>query len=1088
MFFSTRQTIRFITALSLAAVFLGCTDGAKLNTENAQYTPEPRPQDVIAGKGGEFAIGDIVSLPGRLVGTGNTGESIIWQQTSGTPVTIDDWTVSPLTFPAPEVDGIENFTFVIRAVDDEGNTLQKNVTDADGNVTTEPMQAEISVTVYDPDSLIRFEVEDESVAAMDQLVLTNPGQDQFISGAEGSHTRDFTPGSSVTFNLDTTLLENLSEGYYSLYVRYAIPASGYGSKGTVVTVNGVPYEFMVPATGTWDIYRVGVVSFSEGLNTVEIGGGWNYYRVDSITLIPSAPPAGPLPVAPTLVNPEPTAETQALIEFLTSSYGSYTLSGQTEFINYANGPLELTEYNKVVSATEGIAPAIVAFDFMDFSASRIACGAIPGTLAEDMIAQHREKNIILSALWHWNAPMHLLDATCESDVSGEAWWHGFYSTATSFDLSAALANTESDEYQALISDIDTIAAELQKFEDAGVPILWRPLHEAEGAWFWWGNAGAEALKELWILMFERFTDLHDLDNLIWVFTHAGDLNTEWYPGDQYVDIVGFDGYDGNNRDNPFSAQYATLKDRFNGKKIVALTETGTIPNVEAMHQTDAWWSFFLTWNSDGDQYGPDGATTENIAATYTYDGVLNLTDVPGGRTKYSAGIYANFEIPITPWGAQINWSDTGGAIASEAWFSSGKRALSIIKDLSSQTDFESLVFQAYPVDGIDVSDVERISLVARTRNAGESATAKLFVKYGEDWVWVDGGAQAASDTVTLEIDLSAYEWLAGIGVQFENLDTSATAAEFYIDQVSLDDRIIYDFEPSASPWESQINWSATDGQTLSSTWQTQGNNALELSKNLADITGEEPTSVVFQAYPAEGFDVSEISNLTLDVASVNSGENTSGKLFIKHGDDWEWADSGATQLSGATNLSIDISAFDWLAGIGVQFENFDPTSTTAEFYLDNVRFNDVLTFGFENTGQWDFQVNWTSVPGIHLSKAWKTDGDYSLAGTTLLNADATDVILQTYPEGGILLDEVSTLTLQAYGEASTAKLWAKDKDGTWRDAGETAMTEAGVQLTLDISDLGELQGFGVQFTGLANTESESTYFIDSVSFTATDSE
>ncbi|TVZ39709.1 mannan endo-1,4-beta-mannosidase [Alteromonadaceae bacterium 2753L.S.0a.02] len=1074
----------WLLGLMATAALTGCIGKSDLNTEEANYQPETRPLDVIAGSGGEFAIGSLVTVQGRLVGSASNGESIIWEQTAGTPITVDDWTASPLSFTAPQVDGIESFTFVISGLDRDGEILQRTLVDSEGNSSTEPMQAEVTITVFDPDKVVRFEVEDDSLVTLDSLVLTSEGQDQYISGAVGSHTRDFTPGASVTYSLDTTQLDNLEPGYYSLYVRYAIPASGYGEKGTVVTVNGVPFEFMIPATGTWENYRVGVVSFDEGINTVEIGGGWNYYRVDSIAIIPAAPPAKPLAVAPTLVNPEAIAEAQSLMEFLTGNYGEYTLSGQTEFVNYNNGPLELTEFNKVVDATGGDSPAIVAFDFMDFSSSRVACGATPGTLSEDMITEHQNRNVILSALWHWNAPMHLVDSDCSSDVSGEAWWHGFYTSATSFDLAAALADENSPEYEALVTDIDAIAAELQKFEDAGIPILWRPLHEAEGGWFWWGNAGPEALKALWILLFERLTVAHDLDNLIWVYTFASDLSADWYPGDAYVDIVGYDGYDGNNRDNPFSAQFATLKNRYNGKKLVALTETGTIPDVAAMHDANAWWSFFITWNSDGDQYGPDGAAPADIAASYAFDGVLNLDNLPGGRTKFGPGIYDNFEISVGSWHSQINWSTTPGTKASNSWASSGLYSLAISKDLSQETSVDSLVFQDYPAGGIDVSAATSLTLTARTANAGSTATAKLFVKHGDDWVWVDSGAQAANGEVTLQIDVSAYDWLAGLGVQFENLDGSATAAEFYLDAVALDGEVIADFEPSAEGWQSQINWSNVSGTSVSSSWASDGNRALSLTKDLSAVSGDTPNSVIFQTYPSEGFDVSEITSLTLDVNTMNSGANTTAKLFVKFGDDWTWADSGAEAAVGGSTLTINVSAYDWLAGLGVQFENFDASANAAAFYLDNVRFDGNLATSFEGTGAWDFQVNWASVPGIHLATQWRSDGDLALAGTTQLAAGDNDIILQTYPADGILLDGVATLSLQAFGEAGFAKLWAKDKAGTWRDGGSVAMSNDGVALSLDISDLSELQGFGVQFTEPTNTATPASFYIDAVTFEA----
>ena len=611
---------------ALAGVTTACVEEAKLNTDQVEYTPETRPLEVIAGDGGEFVPGSEVSLNGRLVGTVD-GQTAIWEQTRGASVEASDWTATPLTFTAPNVDGIENFTFTITALDSDGNVIQRDILDADGNPATEPMMDEVTIAVFDPASLITYEVEDTSVATLVTVSLTGLGEEQFVSGAVGTHTRDFTPGATATFSLDTTVLTDVPVGFYTLYARYVIPAS-YGQKGGVVTVNGVPTEIMIPATGSWDNYRVGVISLNEGVNIIEVGGGWNYYRVDSISLVPAAPPAGPLPVPAVLVNPNASSEALALITFLTDNYGATTLTGQTEFTDYGGGTTGLVEFNKVVAATGGDAPAIVAFDFMDFSASRLDCGSTSGALSEDMITAHNEQNVVLSALWHWNAPMHLLDSTCSSNTSGEAWWHGFYTTATSFDLAAALSDTSSDEYAALIADIDSVAAELQKFEDADIPILWRPLHEAEGGWFWWGAAGADALKELWVLMYDRMTNTHGLDNLIWVYTYTDGLSEDWFPGLEYVDIVGFDGYDGSNRSNPFANQYSTLMNRYDAKKLVALTETGTIPDVAAMHDAGAWWSFFITWNSGG-ELGPDGADPGDIADSYAYDGVLNLDDVPG---------------------------------------------------------------------------------------------------------------------------------------------------------------------------------------------------------------------------------------------------------------------------------------------------------------------------------------------------------------------------------------------------------------------------------------------------------------------------
>jgi mannan endo-1,4-beta-mannosidase len=620
---------------------------------------------------------------------------------------------------------------------------------------------------------------------------------------------------------------------------------------------------------------------------------------------------------------------------LVSSYGAKTISGQTEFMDYNDlgNKTGLRDFNKVGEITGGKLPAIVAFDLMDYSNSRINCGAEPGTLSEDMINEHNEKNVILSPLWHWNAPTKLIDADCNG-TDDTAWYAGFYTRGTTFDLKAALADTNGADYQALISDMDDIAAELKKFADADIPLLWRPLHEAEGGWFWWGAADAVSLKALWVLMYKRFTEVHQLNNLIWVYTHAGNLSNDWYPGNEYVDIVGYDGYDGNNADNPFKAQFSTLKDRFDGKKLVALTEVGTIPNIEIMHQQNAWWNFFITWSSEfSTEYGPQNADATKAKASYEFAGTVNLDGVPGGRVKVEAGLYEGFEFPVAGWSAQVSWTDGPGATVSSDWSAHALYSLSVTKDLSAETNPTNVVLQVYPTGGIDVTGNDKLSITVNTANAGTNSTAYVFVKHGDDWEWASTSAISANNA-TIEISVADYEWLAGVGVVFEGFDASSTAAKFYLDAVQLDNETLYDFE---------------------------------------------------------------------------------------------------------------------------------------------------------GTGQWEFQTNWSPASGLQLANDWKKSGEFSLAGRTQLQAGDDNIILQVYPTGGVLLGDVTNLKVSVHakdtGNATQVQLFAKDKDLVWKDGGAVPLIDGSADLSLDVSTMGgELSGFGVRFMGAVNNATESTYYIDDVSF------
>ena len=78
-----------------------------------------------------------------------------------------------------------------------------------------------------------------------------------------------------------------------------------------------------------------------------------------------------------------------------------------------------------------------------------------------------------------------------------------------------------------------------ELQSAGVPVIWRPLHEAEGAWFWWGAKGPEPAKKLWGIVYDRLTNQHGLNNLIWLWNS---VKTEWYPGSETVDLVSADTY------------------------------------------------------------------------------------------------------------------------------------------------------------------------------------------------------------------------------------------------------------------------------------------------------------------------------------------------------------------------------------------------------------------------------------------------------------------------------------------------------------------------------------------------------------------
>jgi mannan endo-1,4-beta-mannosidase len=265
-------------------------------------------------------------------------------------------------------------------------------------------------------------------------------------------------------------------------------------------------------------------------------------------------------------DPKATRPVRALLNYLNDQRGKGLISGQTD--------LPDAEW---VKANTGKYPAILNLDFMH--APKRMGGQTKDT--EAAIEWFRKRGGLVSYQWHWSSPSGASDPGS-----------GFYTKSTKFDLATALANPDSHDYQALLEDIDDVAGELAKMQAAGVPVLFRPLHEAQGTWFWWGAKGAENCKALYHLIFERMTKKHQLHNIAWVWTAYPESNQKgdpaaWYPGDHCVDVVVSD-YCEKKQD------FDDLTNLTNGKKMVALAETMNAPAPDRI-LPDLPWAYWTTW-------------------------------------------------------------------------------------------------------------------------------------------------------------------------------------------------------------------------------------------------------------------------------------------------------------------------------------------------------------------------------------------------------------------------------------------------------------------------------------------------------------
>ncbi len=311
--------------------------------------------------------------------------------------------------------------------------------------------------------------------------------------------------------------------------------------------------------------------------------------------------------ADTPVTPGASPEAQALLNFFASVYGKKVIAGQHDGWRFKNG---LSEELNYITNTTGKFPAILEMDVSGYTS--------PTHDTEHRLMEHaldwvQNRHGIAAFCWHWRAPMDK---------------PAFYSKETHFDIARAVT-PGTPEYAAVERDMDTIAGELTVLRDAHVPILWRPLHEANGRWFWWGVGGPEPFKKLWRMMFENFTGKHHLNNLIWVFSPGAETDlAAWYPGDAFVDIVGQDHYPMDGNHNPAWDVFDELTRMTRGQKMIALGENGPIPDPALMAKEQAGWLFFSTWSGS---ILFEKTTAEQLRAYYHDSHVLTLADLPDLR-------------------------------------------------------------------------------------------------------------------------------------------------------------------------------------------------------------------------------------------------------------------------------------------------------------------------------------------------------------------------------------------------------------------------------------------------------------------------
>lgn len=412
-----------------------------------------------------------------------------------------------------------------------------------------------------------------SEAEAEDGVLTGVTVTQSSPGYSGTgYVTGFdNPGDKLT--IAAWIPEN---GFYKLVIRYRCPD---GPKIQNLLINNKPLSVVsFLQSDSFVRMEAGNYMLQDGMNQITISNNYGWTDIDKIEIYPAYRHIYAVSQNP--VDSLAGTTTKMLYDFLRMQFGERIISGQTH------------DYYDEITDTAGEAPMIRDADFQrftegypylwdngDFTFGKDDDGSVDALI--DWYLNTGKKGII-SYQWHWHSP-----------EGGEAGTNTFYTSLTTFDVSRAVT-PGTQEYDDILRDIDDIATELKKFQVADIPVLWRPLHEAGGGWFWWGAQGPEPCKELYNIMFDRLKNYHQLHNLIWVWSTP---EADWYPGNDKVDIIGYDSYPGVYN---YGNQKFIFDELFNltrGEKLIALTENGPIPDPDECLEGDAPWLYFMSWNN-----------------------------------------------------------------------------------------------------------------------------------------------------------------------------------------------------------------------------------------------------------------------------------------------------------------------------------------------------------------------------------------------------------------------------------------------------------------------------------------------------------
>ena len=612
------------------------------------------------------------------------------------------------------------------------------------------------------------------------------------SGYSGTGAVALTNGPAQTLDLVTFKVSITTAGYYDITFR---STDVYGSevRKNALFIGGEYWDYFYSGTDTYADSTLKEVYLKAGTNTLSVRKSatcdGNIY-LDKITIKNSAVSSSNFyDVEPVLSNPKSNTKTKRLFSYLCDIYGQKTLTGQFAESSTAR------EIKAIQSAT-GQTPAMIGFDLMNYT----SCYAhyLPSNVSKLKTTQNiidwvNEEGGIATVTWHWYAPVQYIkdDKWTSSFRTGSLYTKATADHPVYFNLRNIMFGEDETGYNALIKDIDMIAAQLKILQNNGVTVLWRPLHEAGGnetasPWFWWGQ-DREAYIQLWKLVYDRLTDVHGLNNLIWVWNGQ---NPDWYPGDNYCDIIGWDVY-------PEAFDYTASSNRFwqstaypkTYNKIVTLSENGTMPSIDEMVSNNTMWSYFCTWSGEyvinsSSTFAENYTSKTELNKLYNHTKTVTLSELPSNLyTSYPIGTTSYTLTKTSAEKYQSPYGDTPVVPDEPTTDTDTEIPTTPITEnvftakIAHDGDYETVVIDLLKVcpalknpsswtNGVEVSftfEVDGLVEVVAGKGIGCGANGNLYVKYGTgntlkqknkwsyDVNWMEG-RNLEANTVALTVD------------------------------------------------------------------------------------------------------------------------------------------------------------------------------------------------------------------------------------------------------------------------------------------------------------------------------------------------